>query len=1382
MPKEKAKPRATKKRNKKNTQKENEEQRSVAASDATAPVNSTSSINESGNAVGHQAMYTILSNAQLNETFHKRYTKELKQLYSKLDHEAFMHTFIEMFKTVLAAEEGNEYGTTALAFCAKFVTSFEEETTHPILAETFRWLLSTISSSTLIRYRICFFVNLILKHLGPCAALDDSQCDQILQYMLERLKDVSPGVRKEAVLAIQRLQVPDQTDDPVVCAYLYHLSSDPSPAVRQCIISCMGRNCLTVPHILQRLSDVDEKVRRHTYINMCTYPVRSFKVSQRLTLLECGLNDRSDTVRKNVIKYMLKAWQEAYQHNYIALTSALKLDSNEEELMRFRKVARQMLLVIFEQNEPRELLELLPLSEDCELHRCIPQEALTVELVLYWQVLSEYLQEQQADEFELVLPELSVFCDYIKKFCQFQVPDMDKFAQLEFQGMLLSLVEILRTYDLGDEIGRNNLRELITHLLKECQLEHKIVFVLVRCVEQLMPDMHSYMQYFIDITYEICELNKKQNDLVHDRSLMDKLLVGQDTALVMRINSLKVKILELEEQEENFVRQKEYIRAKAVSDERNVVTEEYTELVRPLYEQHGELNLPSRPKLSKQERVLKGLYIVFYMVTSKQVQSLNPSLCKLYKDFICRHLASTEMDICEWAIKCGTTFSLLYEPYIKEVSDVIVDQFYKDNNLRLLETAAHCILELIDHYGVDYFADLNSNTGNSLGQAPKNKRRLLYTMQDFFDGEDDRSQSSSDQSTDIIGMLGVYVEKVDCKGILLVIVRGLCRLVLRGHLNNRLDVMEKLLKRYFNPKTEAIVNQVLGMFFETIVAQRQQSMLVPSLLPIVWSVMNCTYDSPLHDVQPDHVTKFFIDLTVQDSSPPQTHLHNRIALSFLNYIENYFTERKEMCRLLAKELTTLRLNVQQCPALKNEMQELAEKLLQSELEPRMIRNITDFQGLLNGSFNPPPKKTTEEGQESDAEAEECESVAATTISTAECAAPADIEPTPTAVETVAELKEGPAVVEKPAEPVLTTFGADNQVGLRFLRRSLHNSISNSDAESVCSAHSPARELEKEREKANELSRRNLRRPEMQQRIEQAIARASKTPEKPSEPAEESTVIQCEDDSDKTSTNKTLTNATLTKKTPIKKTPTNKPPTSVGVSTPAYKTPINTTQEQCDDSEIIEATPTPPRNSTLNATRLQASRSRLRSLRQRNTSGVGAAAGTSTGNGNGSKRKVLHTPLRNGTKRVLRKSVHATPSASPRISPLRKQLRLEHKTPRTSRVVRSAASTIAVPPSDKHTASPTDSSSSSVKENTAPSPAAKTSRKSTPKARQVPRIVISSPMERVTTRLSAKKQRISSTLMTRKRMSLELSLTEGHPKETTPKRLCPGSGRSSRRRN
>lgn len=188
---------------------------------------------------------------------------------------------------------------------------------------------------------------MILNALGPEATLDDTICDEILSYMIDRLSDVSALVRVQAVMAMQRLQVPDNPDDSVLRCYQYHLCSDPSAKVRQKIVSCMSRNYHTLPYILDRLWDIDEKVRRHTYLHMSSFPVRTYKVSQRLTILEQGLNERSESVRKVVTNVLLRQWTEAYHKDYIALINALKLDTNEKEINRFRKISQQTLEQIF---------------------------------------------------------------------------------------------------------------------------------------------------------------------------------------------------------------------------------------------------------------------------------------------------------------------------------------------------------------------------------------------------------------------------------------------------------------------------------------------------------------------------------------------------------------------------------------------------------------------------------------------------------------------------------------------------------------------------------------------------------------------------------------------------------------------------------------------------------------------------------------------------------------------------------------------------------------------------------------------------------------------------------------------------------------------------
>lgn len=202
----------------------------------------------------------------------------------------------------------------------------------------------------------------------------------------------------------------------------------------------------------------------------------------------------------------------------------------------------------------------------------------------------------------------------------------------------------------------------------------------------------------------------------------------------------------------------------------------------------------------------------------------------------------------------------------------------------------------------------------------------------------------------------------------------------------------------------------------------------------------------------------------------------------------------------------------------------------------MVRSISDFKGLVNGSFNPPPRKTGDNA-DSEFDGDECESVAATVVSAPDSTAQSALADTeqaeeettltqetvgaPPAPTTTAAATPTPTAVATPtpppaaastqatstdAEPMLTTYGSNHQVGIRFLRRSLYKSMSQYDGESICGSQTPTeREAEAEARsiveqqqkeqsaKVSEISRRNLRKPKTKQRLEQAM-RKSVTPE------------------------------------------------------------------------------------------------------------------------------------------------------------------------------------------------------------------------------------------------------------------------------------------------
>ncbi|XP_014086147.2 condensin complex subunit 3 [Bactrocera oleae] len=1047
----------------------------------------------------HGPMYTIMSNVQLNETSHKKYVKELKQLYAKMDHDAFMFTFIKMIKTAMVADEGNEYADTTLLFCSKFVSSYDGEDTHPVLIDMCKWLLTTISRNPHIRFRICQFVNMILKALGQEAALDDAICDRILEYMLHRLHDTSPNVRVQAILAMQRLQVPDNPDDPVLRAYQFHLCSDPSSRVRQAVITCMGRNYHTIPYILDRLWDIDEKVRRHTYLHMSSYPVRSYKVSQRLTLLQQGLNDRSDAVRKVVVTIMLQQWIESYQKDLIALISALKLDSSESEIDRFRKVTKQTLKELFKRQKKDDLIACVPLDEDGEMHRLVPYEKLSMEIALYWQCLTEFLQAELAEEHDLIVPELSTFCTYVEKFCHLQKPDMDKFEVMEFQYKLLSLTEMLYTFDLGDEIGRGNLQKLLAYLLKTFRLDEKVIEMIVRCTENLITDQNARIQFIVEIVQDICGLNNRQNDLLHDRTLITELLATSSNAdLNLKLSSLKVKILDLEEQEMDFVKQKDYMRAQQTTEEKLAATEEYTNLLQPLLENHPNADALKRPlqlrKTLKPECILKSLQIAFHMVVSPKVRSLNPSILKLYNDFICRHLASNQIAIRDWALKCGTACSMLYEVLAKDVFEELYSQFFKNHNIRIWETSITCIFELLDRYGLDNFAKQESQN------KTKKSGRQLYNTLEFLDSEDDSNVLSAGQGVDVIYMMSHFLDTCDDTCIVSAIIVGFCRLILRGYIKSS-DIIEKLLLRYFNPSTDANINQILGVFLENLIQCKRHGLLQPCLLPMLTTVLSAPYENPLHEIRPETITRFIIDSTRQESSPiTDGWIHNKIAQTILQEMLNNLTN-KDLCKLLAKELTTLELSVTQNEQLKRELKETADKLIKADLDPRTVKLIIDFKDLVDGTYNPARKSAVNDSEgeedsndetENDANNDNDTAIVPTAQSKTAVSEKVDEptqqpppQPPPASTESGANLTEdanavapevAPEIVTSseemtataseattvaqqaatddsiitkdisPSARVPTTYGRENRVGHRYLRKSLNSTRGQSDSE------------------------------------------------------------------------------------------------------------------------------------------------------------------------------------------------------------------------------------------------------------------------------------------------------------------------------------------------
>lgn len=270
--------------------------------------------------------------------------------FSQAGHDEFQPPFLRGLQSWMKYDENHEYANVGLNFCARYLSTLATGAavnTHPLIISTITFLLERTSSVANVRFRICQFIGTLLDHMPLEMGLKDDVCSKITKYMLQRLIDPSAAVRVQTINALQRLQQKNDANDAVTQAYIFHLANDPSSAVRIATLTSIGPSQCTIPSIMDRLQDVEEEVRRHTYQKLCKYPVKMLKVFERVTILERGFNDKSASLREMVSNVLLPQWLQSYGGIYVALIAALKIDGDERELKQFVAVTKQSLFVLF---------------------------------------------------------------------------------------------------------------------------------------------------------------------------------------------------------------------------------------------------------------------------------------------------------------------------------------------------------------------------------------------------------------------------------------------------------------------------------------------------------------------------------------------------------------------------------------------------------------------------------------------------------------------------------------------------------------------------------------------------------------------------------------------------------------------------------------------------------------------------------------------------------------------------------------------------------------------------------------------------------------------------------------------------------------------------
>lgn len=550
---------------------------------------------------------------------------------------------------------------------------------------------------------------------------------------------------------------------------------------------------------------------------------------------------------------------------------------------------------------------------------------------------------------------LIICCRFFNYIADMEKDDADQWAVQENRYKFMILIDILLTFDLGDEIGRKNLKEFIAKVLSTRILEEEIIRKLICCVENLIPDAENRLQFFVDIVRGYTDPSDCTLDF--SDTYISQMLDGiKDPNMRMKVTQLRLKILDLREQESMATQHKDYERMEKITEELSTFNEELVRIVCEVYPEHSStinstLRLDAK-KMTK-ESTLQCLQICFYAVASKHTSTLTPNMCQLYKDFIRRQMESKHMSLRDWALKCGIACSMLYEQLAKDAYNRMTNQFYKHHNTFIWTTAIKGAFELTDKYGFEYF--------EQEGEVDKNvsktkKTRQLYNTLGYLDEQpDDDEGEQVKQARDIIFLFTHFMETCEETSIMKALITGFCRLVLSGRFQTG-DLVTKLMVKFFNPATDPEINQTLAIFFQALIKLQQQECMAKALLSTLFIVLEAPNDSPLKEVKPESIIKFVVNSTMPAYCSPGLNIHNDIALQFLS-VMNDNTSNKDLLKLLSKELLTLQ--VSDDSSLRDDLQTVSDDLLNCTIDPKTEMYIKDFKEILAGTYKGPRSRPTD---------------------------------------------------------------------------------------------------------------------------------------------------------------------------------------------------------------------------------------------------------------------------------------------------------------------------------------------------------------------------------------------------------------------------------------
>jgi condensin complex subunit 3 len=363
------------------------------------------------------------------------------------------------------------------------------------------------SANNTVRYRVCQLLSHIISN---CGGMDEDLYELISDELSTRIYDKDASVRMKAVTALSCFQNDDGTSLSLSGKRLrFIMQNDLNSEVRRACMKNIEKNRFTEPFIIERARDIDTINRRILFSKVLPSYNKFTDISSanRNKLLEWGLRDRDENVRKAASNWLTTTWMHDSNNDVVEFLDRLNVTENE--------IADTAVRVLVDKNP--EIIDNLKLDKDFF-------ENLTPSLALLLRVVYQYCQDNNKSDFiESMFLEAAEFASLFEKYFDLRTENFMKISNNreelernpelantldiidpdEYNYIIMQLLKIAVDYDYSDEYGRSKMYSILRSTLSNNTVAEPLLPLLMECLRKLAINERDFCQMTVEIINDL---------------------------------------------------------------------------------------------------------------------------------------------------------------------------------------------------------------------------------------------------------------------------------------------------------------------------------------------------------------------------------------------------------------------------------------------------------------------------------------------------------------------------------------------------------------------------------------------------------------------------------------------------------------------------------------------------------------------------------------------------------------------------------------------------------------------------------------------------------------------------------------------------------------